>query len=570
MEKEITTKISMPETSSVARPERKLSVVVPHTPMSIAPPFEWPESSLPHQRERALLDASRSHNTSSVTEVDYVKLILNARVYDVANETPLTYATKLSSKLGNKIYIKREDLQPIFSFKCRGAYNKAVCCASAGNHAQGVALAASKLGIEATIVMPTFAPEIKVENVRRLGGKVVLFGNDFDEAKRECARLAKAENLTFIPPFDDPYVIAGQGTVGVEILRQIKQDRLDAIFVCVGGGGLIAGIAAYVKRIRPEIRIIGVNTVDSDGMYQSLLKGAPVEIKEAGLFSDGTSVRLPGAECVRICRDTVDDMVLVTTDDICAAIKDTFDDTRSILEPAGALGVAGLKRYLHLHPTIKNGVFVAISSGANMNFDRLRFVAERAKLGEGKEALLSVLLPERPGALKLLHNTIFPKFITELSYRFSDPKQAHMLVAFEVKDRAVDVAGVVADIFALGQGWEALDISDNEMAKAHARFLAGGRSNTVRDEVLYRFKFPDRPGALRKFLDLLENGTHNCNLSLFHYRNNGSDLGRVLAGIQVPPEQRHLFSDFVSELRKAGYVEVVDETDNPVYRHFLI
>nr|KAJ3422783.1 hypothetical protein HK105_006336 [Polyrhizophydium stewartii] len=552
---------------------------LPHTPMSMAAPFSWPVPILPHkaaERERASATNGRSSsNQGDDDDIDYLKLILNARVYDVANETPLTFANKLSTRLKNNIHLKREDLQPIFSFKCRGAYNKmfqltpaeranGVCAVSAGNHAQGVALAASKLGIQATIVMPTFAPEIKVENVRRLGAKVVLFGRDFDEAKKECARLSKEQGLTFVPPFDDPYVIAGQGTVGVEILRQIRQDRLDAIFVCCGGGGLIAGIAAYVKRIRPEVKVIGVNTVDSDGMYQSLLQGKPVEIKEAGLFSDGTSVRLPGTECVRICRDLVDDMVLVTNDEICAAIKDAFDDTRSILEPAGALAVAGLKRFLATNSDIRDGVFVAVTSGANMNFDRLRFVAERAKIGQGTEAMMSVLVPETPGTLRELHQLICPRFVTELAYRFSDPKSAHVLVAFDVADRPTEVAALRDAIIAKGPGWDAIDISENEMAKTHGRFLAGGRSSTVSDEMLYRFRFPDRPGSLLKFMDLLESGKYNVN------RNNGADLGRVLAGLQVPPESKASFSTFVDEMRKAGYVEIVEETDNPVYRHFLI
>ncbi|KAI8928237.1 tryptophan synthase beta subunit-like PLP-dependent enzyme [Entophlyctis helioformis] len=560
---------------------------LPHTPMTVEPPFVWPTSILPHKaaQHEAEKSAAGSKDEDLVAavmthdgDIDYVKLALNAPVYDVCKETPLTFASKLSARLNNKIFLKREDLQPIFSFKCRGAYTKmyqltaaerarGVCCVSAGNHAQGVALAAGKLGISATIVMPLFAPEIKVDNVRRLGANVVLFGNDFDEAKKECARLATERNLIFVPPFDDPYVIAGQATVGVEILRQIRQERLDAIFVCCGGGGLIAGISAYVKRIRPEVRVIGVNTYDSDGMYQSLLKGEPVEIKEAGLFSDGTSVRLPGKECVRLALKHVDDMVLVSNDEICAAIKDTFDDTRSILEPAGALGLAGLKKYLSANADLRDGVFVAVSSGANMNFDRLRFVAERAKIGEGREALLSVLVPEHPGSLRQLYNVVYPRFVTELSYRFSELNQAHIFLAFEVADKAVDIPAVISAIAAQGPEWKAVDISDNEMAKTHGRFLAGGRSSTVRDEVVYRFMFPDRPGSLRRFLDLLETGAYN--VSLFHYRNNGADVGRVLAGLQVPPEQKGSFGNFVSDLRGAGYINIVEETENPVYKHFL-
>ena len=370
--------------------------------------------------------------------------------------------------------------------------------------------------------------------------------------------------------FLDPYVIAGQGTIGVEILRQIKQDRLDAIFVCMGGGGLIAGIAAYVKRIRPEVKIIGVNTTDSDSMYQSLLKGEQVEIKEAGLFADGTSVRLPGKECVRICKKYVDDVVLVSTDEICAAIKDAFDDTRSILEPAGALALAGLKRFLINNPQIKDGVFVATNSGANMNFDRLRFIAERAKLGEGREALLSVIIPEKPGSLKELYELISPRFVTELSYRYFDHEKAHVLVGLEVADRAQDIREIVDAMKRKGSGWEVIDISENEMAKTHARYMSGGRSSTVRDEQLYRFKFPDRPGSLLKFLNLLENPDKPYNVTLFHYRNNGADLGRVLAGLHVPKQEQSDFTQFVAKLRDAGYVEIVNETDNEVYKHFLI
>ncbi|KAJ3060612.1 hypothetical protein HK102_009426, partial [Quaeritorhiza haematococci] len=458
-----------------------------------------------------------------------------------------------------------------------------------GNHAQGVALAAQKLGIQATIVMPKFAPQIKVDNVRRLGAKVVLSGNDFDEAKEECLRLQRENNLTFIHPFDDPYIIAGQGTVGVEILRQLQQDRIDAIFVCCGGGGLLAGIAAYVKRIRPEIRIIGVNTVDSDGMYQSLIQGTRTELKQAGLFSDGTSVRLVGAETFRLCQEHVDDFVLVTTDEICAAIKDCFEDTRSIVEPAGALALAGCKKWLASSNAavggedgapIKDGNFVVVLSGANMNFDRLRFVAERARLGEGKEALITAIIPERPGSLLELYKIIYPRTITEFSYRYSDPVKAFIYMAFEVANGKTEVDDVLQQLKAKktaiaaesgsggnvdagsgeskrgGEIWDAVDISDNEMAKTHGRYLAGGRSATVHDEVLFRFQFPERPGALLKFLTMLE---ADWNLSLFHYRNHGADVARVLVGLQVPSEQRSSFKAFLDNL---GY-SYVEETENP-------
>ncbi|KAJ3004576.1 UNVERIFIED_CONTAM: hypothetical protein HDU68_004994, partial [Siphonaria sp. JEL0065] len=433
-------------------------------------------------------------------------LILNSRVYDVASETPLHLASKLSSRVGSKIYLKREDTQPIFSFKIRGAYNRiyhltqneknaGVICASAGNHAQGVALAAKKLGIKATIVMPKHAPEIKVESVRRLGAEVVLHGADFDEAKKECARLREEKNLIYVPPFDDPYVIAGQGTIGVEILRQLKQDRLDAIFICCGGGGMLAGIATFVKRIRPDVKIIGVNARDSDGMYQSLRKGEPVEIPTAGLFADGTSVRLCGVENFRLCRSFVDDFVLVSTDEICAAIKDTFDDTRSIIEPAGALAVAGVKKFLAQNSNFKDAVFVAVVSGANMNFDRLRFVAERSRLGDGKEVLFSVKIPERPGSFLDLYSAIDPKPVTEFSYRYSDAAVARVFVAVETSDQTLDSQEILAKL--AEKGMDALDVSHNEMAKTHLRYLAGGRSATVIDEVLYRFQFPERPGALK-------------------------------------------------------------------------
>ncbi|KAJ3277208.1 hypothetical protein HDV01_000260 [Terramyces sp. JEL0728] len=494
--------------------------------------LDWPEPIIPPK-----------HVLPDSNERDYLPLILNARVYDVADETPLTHARK------------REDTQPIFSFKCRGAFNKmfnltkeqkikGVCCVSAGNHAQGVALAAQKLGISAKIVMPTFAPEIKVENVKRLGANVILFGNNFDEAKKECMRICKAEDLTFVPPFDDPYVIAGQGTVGMEILNQIRQTRLDAIFVCCGGGGLISGIAAYVKRVRPEVKIIGVNTIDSDSMYQSLLKGSAVEIKQAGLFSDGTSVRLVGSECARICKRSVDDMILVSNDEICAAIKDAFDDCRAVLEPAGALGIAGLKKYLIQYPELRGGVFVAVASGANMNFDRLRFVTERASMGQGKEALLSVVIPERSGALRDLHNVVTPRSVTELSYRYSTSKFAHIFLGFDTK--TPDEAFPVIDQINCMEGYEAINISENDMANQHIRYLSGGRSN-IENEVLCRFKLPERPD-----------------------RNHGSDFGRVLVGFQFRTYDVKKKLEFFTKMKEAGYTDVVDEGMNPVYKHFLL
>ncbi|KAI8855319.1 tryptophan synthase beta subunit-like PLP-dependent enzyme [Chytridium lagenaria] len=564
-------------------------------PMSIGPgEFEWPDASIPTPRPWAPPPDGK--------DIDYLKLILTARVYDVAHETPLTYAPKLSTRLNNTIYLKREDTQPIFSFKCRGAFNRI-----AGNHAQGVALAALRMNMKATVVMPKFAPEIKVENVRRLGAEVVLVGADFDEAKRECERLRVERNLTFVPPYDDPYVIAGQGTIGVEIIRQLKQDRLDAIFVCCGGGGLIAGIAAFVKRVRPEVKIIGVNTTDSNSLFQSLHADSPTEIPEAGLFADGTSIKRIGTEPFRVIRSTIDDMVIVTNDEICAAIKDTFDDTRSIVEPSGALAVAGLKKFLVTNPQMNGGVFVAICSGANMNFDRLKFVAERARIGDGREAMISAIIPERPGryssqsfflprrsllfgyilshdfstylllttlssppivyltvhlSFLTLYSAIDPRPVVEFSYRYHDPDQAHVYFAFEVSPDGgpTEVIDVLKRLHA--SGIEAIDISDNELAKTHMRYLAGGRSPTVKNERLYRFRFPERPGALRKFLTRLE---RDWNVSLFHYRNHGADIARVLVGLQVPDDQKDAFQEFLDSL---GYF-YVDETSNPVYTRFL-
>ncbi|KAL7748289.1 threonine deaminase [Sorochytrium milnesiophthora] len=563
----------MSENAAIPIPADVQPKLQPPEHLSSSQEFEWPQPCIPRQEQsrkiikRATsvsgrrLDANGSRE--KLDEVDYLKLILTARVYDVAIETPLTFAPNLSKKLGNTVYLKREDMQPVFSFKCRGAYNRiarGVIAVSAGNHAQGVALAAQKLGVKATICMPTFAPEIKIASVRRLGAEVVLCGADFDEAKAEMLRIAEVRGLTFIPPFDDPYVIAGQGTVGVEILRQIRQDRLDAVFVCAGGGGLLAGVAAYIKRIRPEIRVIGVNTLDSDGMYQSLIAGEPVVLKEVGLFSDGSAVRAVGKETFRLCQALVDDMVLVSNDEICAAIKDSFEDTRSIVEPAGALGLAGLKKYLAQNPHLKDGVFVAVQSGANMNFDRLRFVAERARLGEGREALLSVIIPEKPGSFWRMYQQIFPRNVTEVSYRYSDSESAHIYVAFEVADGQTEVQSVLT---ALSEhGMQARDISDNEMAKSHARYLAGGRSAKVTNEHLYRFSFPDRPGALKRFLSLLESG---WNVSLFHYRNHGSDMGKVLVGLQVPDDQGEAFQAFLSKLD----YPYVNEDENEVYKAFL-
>lgn len=500
---------------------------------------------------------------------DYLKLILTARVYDIAKETPLTPAEGLSLRLGQRIYLKREDLQPAFSFKCRGSYNKmfnltdeekksGVIACSAGNHAQGVALAAKKLGLKSTIVMPVLTPEIKIRAVQRLGANVILHGADFDAAKTEALRLKQQHKLTFIHPFDDPLIIAGQGTIGVELLRQLHVDDIDTIFCCVGGGGMIAGIAAYVKRIAPKIRIVGVEAVDAAGMTRSIEKGYPVELEEVGLFADGAAIRMPGKEPFRICAELVDEMILVNNDEICAAIKDIFEgiiiiyysinnktkiDTRAVVEPAGALSVAGMKKWLntrgsatpeHTPPKVistspksktvqgkvkdQRKAFIAILSGANMNFDRLRFVAERAELGEKREALISIIIPEEPGSFLKMYQIIHPRQIRELTYRYADPANARIFCTFTVPplERHQDVSNVLRGFRQAGM--LARDLSDNEMAKTHARFLIGGRS-AVENERVLSFMFPERPGVMKKFLELLNN---RWNMTLFHYRNVGS------------------------------------------------
>ncbi|KAK9456982.1 tryptophan synthase beta subunit-like PLP-dependent enzyme [Dipodascopsis uninucleata] len=502
---------------------------------------------------------------------DYLRLILTARVYDVVKETPVTVANSLSNKLGINVILKREDLQPVFSFKLRGAYNKisqlsdedrwkGVIACSAGNHAQGVAYSAKYLGIPATIVMPLATPAIKHSNVSRLGSKVVLFGDDFDSAKSECSRLEKKYGLTNIPPFDDPYVIAGQGTIGLELLRQVDVQKLKAVFVCVGGGGLLAGVGAYLKRIAPHVKIIAVETYDACAFYQSLQKGERVVLDEVGLFADGAAVKVVGEETFRLCKEYVDDTVLVTTDEACAAMKDIFEDTRSIVEPTGALSVAGLKKYAALHPELdKDGAYCAILSGANMNFDRLRFVAERAQLGEGKEVSMIVTIPEEPGSFRKLQDVIFPRAVTEFSYRFSGGPDAHIYISFNVEDRDAEVDLIITAFKALNM--TAINISDNEFAKTHARYLVGGRSE-VEDEHIYRFQFPERPGALKKFLDGLKIG---WNITLFHYRNYGADIGEVLAALCVPSEELPELQRFLKDLR----YPCIDETSNIVYQRFL-
>ncbi|KAI9770352.1 MAG: threonine deaminase [Geoglossum umbratile] len=505
---------------------------------------------------------------------DYLRLILTSRVYDVVQETPLAKATNLSNRLECNVLLKREDLQPVFSFKLRGAYNKmahltpterwkGVVACSAGNHAQGVAFSARHLKIPATIVMPEGTPSIKHLNVSRLGGSVVLHGADFDSAKEECHRLEKLHGLTNIPPFDDPYVIAGQGTIGMEILRQTNLQELEAVFCCVGGGGLIAGIGVYIKRIAPHVKIIGVEAQDANAMVQSLKEGRRVTLKDVGLFADGAAVRTVGEETFRLCRDIVDEVIQVTTDETCAAIKDVFEDTRSIVEPAGALALAGLKKYVAANPApYCTRSLVAIASGANMNFDRLRFVAERAALGERREALLSVTIPERPGAFGELISAVIPHAVTEFSYRYARDEDANILMGINLRasERETEVADLIARLE--GGGMRAVDLSDDELVKAHLRYLVGGRSG-VPDERLYSFAFPERPGALDKFLTTLK--PPGFNISLFHYRNYGGDIGKVLAGIQCPEAEQGRLERY---LRVLGY-PYTDQSKNETYLKFM-
>ncbi len=499
---------------------------------------------------------------------DYLEKILTARVYDVAVETPLDAAPNLSARIGNNILLKREDVQPVFSFKLRGAYNKmvhlseserkrGVICASAGNHAQGVALAAKKLGCRAVIVMPKTTPQIKIDAVARRGGEVVLAGESYDEASAHAHLLEKQEKLTYVHPFDDPYVIAGQGTIAMEILRQ-HPDPIHAIFCCVGGGGLIAGIAAYVKRLRPEIKIIGVEAVDADAMTQSLAAGKRVKLDQVGLFADGAAVKQVGEETFRLCQQYVDEMIVVDNDAICAAIKDVFEDTRSILEPAGALALAGAKEYAKRHK-LKNKTLVAVASGANTNFDRLRFVAERAEIGEQREAVLAVTIPETPGSFRKFCALLGERSITEFNYRYSDPVQAHVFAGVQVAKRS-EAKQLVDSL--RKHGLPTLDLTDDEMAKLHIRHLVGGHAPQVTNELVYRFEFPERPGALMKFLENMSSG---WNISLFHYRNHGADYGRVLVGMQVPAGEKKAFKEFLKQLGYAYW----DESDNPAYKLFL-
>ena len=500
---------------------------------------------------------------------DYLERILKARVYDVALESPLEPARALSKRLRNALLIKREDLQPVFSFKLRGAYNKmaalprsrlqrGVIAASAGNHAQGVALAAQRLGCRAVIVMPVTTPRIKVDAVHARGAEVRLYGDSYAEAYQEALRIKRKRRLVFVHPYDDPEVIAGQGTIGMEILRQ-HPGELDAIFVPIGGGGLISGIAAYVKRVRPAVRVIGVEPLDAAAMAKSLKAGRRVTLDHVGLFADGVAVKEVGKETFRLCRALVDDVVLVDTDEMCAAIKDVFEDTRVVLEPAGALSVAGAKAWIERHGA-RGKTLVAVASGANTNFDRLRFIAEEAELGEHREAVLAVTIPERPGSFKKFCATLGGSNITEFNYRIADSSEAHIFVGIEVDGRA-ETGRIVRNL--RKHGLTTLDLSDNEMAKLHVRHMVGGRAPFAKHELLYRFEFPERRGALMKFL---ENMRSDWNISLFHYRNHGADYGRVLVGMQVP---RAVMRQFTAFLRKLGY-PYADETRNPAYRLFLV
>lgn len=498
----------------------------------------------------------------------YLQRILNAKVYDVAIETPLTPAKNLSKRLSNKVFLKREDDQPVFSFKLRGAYNKmahltaeqlerGVICASAGNHAQGVALSAKKLGCRAVIVMPVTTPRVKIDAVQSMGGEVVLHGDSFTDAYGLALELERAQGLTFVHPFDDPDVIAGQGTIAMELLRQ-HQGPIDAIFVAIGGGGLISGVAAYIKAVRPEIKVIGVQTRDSDAMVRSVKAGKRVQLTDVGLFSDGTAVKLVGEETFRITKALVDDFVVVDTDAVCAAIKDVFEDTRRILEPAGALGVAAVKQYV-AEQGCKGQTLIAITCGANMNFDRLRFVAERAEVGEQREALFAVTIPEERGSFRRFCELLGPRSVTEFNYRISDADVAHVFVGVSINKR--EEADKLTRLFEKN-GFATEDLSDNELAKQHVRHMVGGRSELARNERLYRFIFPERPGALMRFLSSMH---PDWNISLFHYRNQGADYGRILVGLQVPRGDTAALREFLGSLN----YPYEDESNNPVYKLFL-
>lgn len=502
---------------------------------------------------------------------DYLQKILTSRVYDVAIESPLEHARELSLRLGHQVFFKREDKQPVFSFKLRGAYNKmaklppkalakGVICASAGNHAQGVAMGARRMGCQAIIVMPVTTPQVKIDAVARFGGdnvQIVLHGDSYSDAALHARALEQKKGMTFVHPFDDPDVIAGQGTVAMEILRQ-HAGPIDAVFVAIGGGGLISGVAAYIKAVRPEIKVIGVQTSDSSAMAKSVKAGKRITLEDVGLFADGTAVKLVGEETMRLTRELVDEFVVVSTDEVCAAIKDIYQDTRSIVEPSGAMGVAGLKQYAARHGG-QGRTYVAINCGANMNFDRLRFVAERAEVGEQREALLAVTIPEERGSFKRFCELIGPRSVTEFNYRISDEQEAHVFLGVSTKGKGESAR--LAQEFE-SQGFAAVDLTQDELAKTHIRHMVGGRSSLAEGERLFRFEFPERPGALMKFLTSLPPG---WNISLFHYRNQGADFGRILVGLQVPKQDTKAIKPLLDAL---GYA-YADETRNPVYRLFL-
>jgi threonine dehydratase len=527
-----------------------------------------------HQSRTRLMPARSSVRAApQPSRYDYLKAVLTAKVYDVAVESALDRAPALARRLHNQVLLKREDQQPVFSFKLRGAYNKmahlapeqlkcGVICASAGNHAQGVALGARKLGARAVIVMPVSTPQLKVDAVKALGGEVVLAGDSYSDAYEHALQLQQREQLTFIHPFDDPLVIAGQGTIAMEILRQ-HQGPLDAVFVAIGGGGLVSGMASYIKAVRPEVKVVGVQMNDSDAMAQSVAAGQRVQLRDVGLFADGTAVKQVGEETFRLTRELVDEFISVDTDAVCAAIKDVFVDTRSIVEPSGAMAVAALKQYVATHNT-RGETYVAVLCGANMNFDRLRFVAERAEVGEEREALLAVTIPEERGSFRRFLQTLDglpggPRNVTEFNYRISDASRAHIFVGLSIagKGESPKIAAHFAQ-----HGFAAIDLTHDELAKEHVRYMVGGRSQLAGQERLLRFEFPERPGALMKFLNLMK---PDWNISLFHYRNQGADHGRVLVGMQVPQNGDAALRKFLTEL---GY-PWVEETDNPAYRLFL-
>ncbi len=514
---------------------------------------------LPHGRTR-----------SKATGMDkYVKDILSARVYDVAIESPIHKAASLSRRLENDVWLKREDLQPVFSFKLRGAYNKmsrlspeaarrGVIAASAGNHAQGVALAGTTLGINTVIVMPVTTPAIKIDGVRSRGGKVILHGDTYNDAAEFAMNLVAEKGYTFVHAFDDRDVIAGQGTVGLEIVRQ-HSGPLDAIFVPVGGGGLMAGMAAYIKYIRPEIRLIAVEAEDSACLKAALSAGRRVKLSQVGLFADGVAVNQVGKETFKILKHCVDEVVTVTTDEICAAIKDIFDDTRAVTEPAGAVAVAGLKKSVR-EQSLRSMSLMALVTGANVNFDRLRHISERAELGESREAVLAVTLDEKPGSFRRFSQVLGKRSVTEFNYRYGDSAAAKIFVGVEIDDPAGGREKLIATL--RSKGFEVHDMTHNEAAKLHIRHMVGGRSDKALNERVFRFEFPQRPGALMTFLDLLG---EQWNISMFHYRNHGAAYGRVLVGLQVAPQDTTAFDDFV---RKIPY-QFQEETGNIAYQTFL-